>query len=217
MTDLYALLGVPRDADRAAIRRAYWEKARVAHPDAGGSPEAFAAIKKAHDILTDEILRRRYDETGEAEEPSPDNRRAQVMEALSVALDRAIATLAKGSRPPGETDMAAMVCETLREQRTELSNQCVDLEKVLEWTRVLAGRFNAEAGENLMEGVVAGRIAACQSQLDTLTTRMTVVDDALEALRGVVYHTDPEPRPASPWQWSPFPDPLRFIRPPINE
>jgi curved DNA-binding protein CbpA len=42
MQDLYAALGVARDADRADIRRAYRDKARSAHPDAGGSPEEFA-------------------------------------------------------------------------------------------------------------------------------------------------------------------------------
>ena len=91
--DLHAILGVSRDTDRAAIRREYWEKARVAHPDAGGSPEAFAPIKLAHDILTNEVLRKRYDETGEVDEPTPDNRRAQLMEMLSVALDHAMAKL----------------------------------------------------------------------------------------------------------------------------
>jgi curved DNA-binding protein CbpA len=69
------------------------EKARTAHADAGGSPEAFAQIKLAHDILTNEVLRKRYDETGEVDEPPPDNRRAQLMEVLSVALDHAMAKL----------------------------------------------------------------------------------------------------------------------------
>jgi curved DNA-binding protein CbpA len=214
MIDFYALLGVPRDADRATIRRAYWEKARVTHPDVGGSQEAFAQIKMAHDILTDEALRKRYDETGEADEPPVDNRRAQLMEVLSIALDQAMLKLSQDSKAPKYIDMARLIREVLRERREELDKQSVDLEKATEYSRELLGRFIAVSGDNLMEAVVKGRIATCQSQIEVLRERTKVIDEALDMVSGMAFRADREPRPSTGYQWMPGlePEHLQFIK-----
>jgi DnaJ-domain-containing protein 1 len=41
------VLGLPSSASKEAIERAYREKAKTAHPDAGGSAEAMAEINRA--------------------------------------------------------------------------------------------------------------------------------------------------------------------------
>lgn len=53
MTDPYEVLGVPRDATSDEIKRAYRERSRATHPDHGGDPEAFRAVKAAYDVLSD--------------------------------------------------------------------------------------------------------------------------------------------------------------------
>jgi curved DNA-binding protein len=67
--DLYAILGVARDADTAAIKRAYKRLAREWHPDAKpGDPHAeerFKEIGRAHKVLSDPERRRAYDEFGD--------------------------------------------------------------------------------------------------------------------------------------------------------
>ena len=50
-TKHYDVLGVPRDADARAIKRAYREMARTCHPDKGGSDAAFAAVRTAFETL----------------------------------------------------------------------------------------------------------------------------------------------------------------------
>jgi len=65
--DLYASLGVQRNADRDEIIKAYKKLAMVHHPDRGGNPEEFKKIQMAHEILTDEDRRRQYDMTGSVE------------------------------------------------------------------------------------------------------------------------------------------------------
>ncbi|MEX3566670.1 DnaJ domain-containing protein, partial [Micrococcus endophyticus] len=57
----YEVLGVDRDADDAAVRRAYRAAARRTHPDAGGDPAAFRAVSRAWQVLGDADARRRYD------------------------------------------------------------------------------------------------------------------------------------------------------------
>lgn len=65
--DLYASLGVQKNADREEIRTAFKKLAMVHHPDRGGDPEKFKKIQMAHEILIDDDRRREYDMTGSVE------------------------------------------------------------------------------------------------------------------------------------------------------
>ena len=68
--DYYEVLGVPRDADEAAIKRAYRTLAKKYHPDANpGDKEAEAKFKEASEayaVLSDAEKRRQYDQFGHA-------------------------------------------------------------------------------------------------------------------------------------------------------
>jgi molecular chaperone DnaJ len=66
--DLYELLGVPRDADADAIKKAYRRLARQLHPDVNPDPEAqetFKEISRAYEILSDPQKRAAYDRGGD--------------------------------------------------------------------------------------------------------------------------------------------------------
>jgi len=49
----YELLGVGKDADQDAIKKAFRKMAMTHHPDKGGDPEKFKEISKAYEILSD--------------------------------------------------------------------------------------------------------------------------------------------------------------------
>src|ERR1043165_3345112 len=66
--DLYELLGVPRDADADAIKKAYRRLARQLHPDVNPDPETqerFKEISRAYEILSDPQKRAAYDRGGD--------------------------------------------------------------------------------------------------------------------------------------------------------
>lgn len=69
--DPYSLLGLERTATDDEIRRAFRRLARLAHPDAGGDPDRFVALRWAHDLLTDPAARARLDERTAPGDPSP--------------------------------------------------------------------------------------------------------------------------------------------------
>jgi molecular chaperone DnaJ len=64
--DFYAVLGVPKTATAAEIKRAYRKLAREHHPDKNpddAKAEArFKEVSQAYDVLSDETRRREYDE-----------------------------------------------------------------------------------------------------------------------------------------------------------
>ena len=63
MRDLYQILGLGRAATGQDIQRAYRRKAKAAHPDTGGSVEAFSELSTAYKVLSDPHRRQRYDST----------------------------------------------------------------------------------------------------------------------------------------------------------
>jgi curved DNA-binding protein len=67
--DLYEVLGVPRDADADAIKKAYRKLARQHHPDVNpgdaAAEERFKEISQAYAVLSDPEQRRAYDEFGD--------------------------------------------------------------------------------------------------------------------------------------------------------
>jgi molecular chaperone DnaJ len=67
--DYYELLGVPRDADEAAIKKAFRGLARTLHPDVSDAPDAqdrFREIVEAYEVLSKPEARELYDRYGHA-------------------------------------------------------------------------------------------------------------------------------------------------------
>jgi len=66
--DLYELLGVSRDADADAIKKAYRKMARQLHPDVNPDPETqdrFKEVSRAYEVLSDPQKRAAYDRGGD--------------------------------------------------------------------------------------------------------------------------------------------------------
>ena len=72
--NLYFILGISIDADIAIIKKAYRDLCKIHHPDlSSGSHEFFLKIQLAYDILSNDIKRKLYDETGVIDESNTIN------------------------------------------------------------------------------------------------------------------------------------------------
>ncbi|OAD70027.1 hypothetical protein PHYBLDRAFT_4152, partial [Phycomyces blakesleeanus NRRL 1555(-)] len=71
----YELLGIPVNADKLQIKKAYRKLAIVYHPDKNreeGAEEKFKAISEAYQVLSDPQLRAHYNKYGKDSELAPD-------------------------------------------------------------------------------------------------------------------------------------------------
>lgn len=91
--DYYAILGVPRDADGEAIKKAYRKLARKYHPDVSKSPDSESKFKEAAEAyatLKDAAKRAAYDELeqhGAGEEFAPPPKWRQAYASTEHAFD----------------------------------------------------------------------------------------------------------------------------------
>ncbi len=62
--DYYKVLGIPRNATKEDVKRAYRRLAHQFHPDKGGNETKFKEINEAYQVLGDEQRRAQYDQFG---------------------------------------------------------------------------------------------------------------------------------------------------------
>jgi len=201
--DLYGELGVPADADVAAIRKAYRRRALDVHPDHGGSPAQFAVVKRAVDVLSDPERRRKYDATGDAAETTPDIEGSQILELISAVLDSTLGQMAQ--RGDIERAFQCNLVDLLSQQigaiRGEIKGNISRLKEALKINERLLGRFKrvrkkkGEDGEqpNRMEAVIAGRVSAIRQQIAGLEGRYAIGKKALEFLAEYDFAADAKP------------------------
>jgi DnaJ-class molecular chaperone len=85
--DPYRIFGVDKNASVNDIKKLFKQKIKTVHPDHGGSSEEFDVLKRAYDILTDDLKRKMWDEYRLADNLDFEN------EARMVASQIAVQTL----------------------------------------------------------------------------------------------------------------------------
>lgn len=139
----YDELGVPTDADEAAIRKAYREQAKTAHPDRdGGSDEAFHRKSKALAVLLNPKARADYDKTGHVGDPEPDNAEAKATSCLCGAVMRSIA---ESGASVLSVDLLAVARNKLGATLLEAEKQLANIEKDIGIYAKLAERVSRKS------------------------------------------------------------------------
>lgn len=193
--DLYAILGVPLEASVADIRKAYRKMAKSAHPDAGGSPDRFALVKLAHDVLTDPERRKTYDETGEIKTPEPDQTEAQAMNVVTGVINSVLGQL--GGREPGEIDILKIAGDSVRANtRQVIQNIGIHVANAGK-LRKIAKRFTAKKDKlDRIRPMIEAQAAEQEREAGKLRETRKVLERAIEILDD---HEFEWTAPAKPW------------------
>ena len=108
----YEQLGIASDSDFAAIKKAYYRKAKECHPDLfGNAPEKAEEFKRLvmmFDTLSDPVKRRGYDETILIESRIVIETRWSGTSIMDTEADDTLEELIVGNEPPKDTRLTTL-------------------------------------------------------------------------------------------------------------
>lgn len=153
----YTVLGLNRSADAKTIKKAYRKKAAGAHPDMpGGSPEAFAAVKRAYDMLSDEARKRAFDIHGLTDDKPPQLDDAVLHGALHV-LQMELAQVVRTATSVGKLDLLHLMRTKMRNGLEQLTGHMMKTQEQLSNARDLRARFEAKGDKTNFIGQILDR------------------------------------------------------------
>ncbi len=188
MADLYEILGVPREANHAAVQRAFRSLARKCHPDAGGDQASFQRVKLAYSVLSDPTKREKYDATGEIDEDKPDNSFAEVVQTIGLALATVVANLAGKGRKADSEDLVAIVTASLKKRVDELHQQRGGLETIRVFITDSVDRFETKDGENVIAEIQRASLKQVQKNLESLDHSLEIHKRAIGVVKKYKYN-----------------------------
>jgi curved DNA-binding protein CbpA len=190
--DPYHVLGVDRDADDAAVKKAYRRNAAKAHPDAGGDKETFGALVAARDILLDPKKRERFDKTGEVDDETTQTLDVQAHQVIAELLN----AITAGDDDHFPSDLVAAMKGKLRDGQTTCRQEIAKIRKRLARQRKLARKFKAtkQGGPAFLRAMAERPIINMERSIASGEETLKVAARALELLDTQGFDPDP-PKP----------------------
>jgi curved DNA-binding protein CbpA len=190
MLDLYQLLGIKRGASKAEVRKAYRRKAKTSHPDSGGSPEQFSALATAHEVLSDERRREKYDATGEIEPARPNNADVSAVEVIAQKLGLII----HAEQDVTAMDVDALIQQAIREDIASRQANIAGQKRAIERAAKLRARAKRKAdGDNMIARVLEWHERATKDLILKNEEAVGSMQRALEILEGYSFAEDKPP------------------------
>jgi curved DNA-binding protein CbpA len=191
---LYTELDVAPGATPAEIDKAYRQRARSAHPDAGGSSEAFHKLSHAYAVLSDPERRKAYDETGYEGELAADDIVGRAMERIQAL----VVSVLESELPFEQVDLIAPIRDTLTKQKSDVGAGIRKLEKQAKRAESMAARFRRQSGDNIIRKALEHRAADTREMAEKTRREEAVFAKAIELLADYSFDFEPPPKPAAP-------------------
>jgi curved DNA-binding protein CbpA len=184
--DPYAELGLPRDADETAVKRAYRAKAHKAHPDKGGKAEDFHEVQRAYDVLSDPERRKQFDETGNADAPQDPR------DAARMALAKLVLESIARAPDVAHVDLVALIRGTVEQAIRQERKNREGIEQAIARQEAALARFQRKdlPGDDVVKAVITAAVAMARAQMPRHDHAIAGYELVLELLGEYTYQVD---------------------------
>lgn len=190
----YETLGLAPDASEDDVKRAHRAKAKAAHPDTGGDTDKMVEINRAAMILRDPERRKRYDETGNAEEAES---RDIDGPALGIIAEMLQTILMEGTEDNVATvDLVDAMRQQLDDTINNLKSGLAKGQRAVRRANKIKARFTRKSKDNhnMMAMILDKQIAGIEREMANVTrakqkhkrAREIVLDHAFEVEKAEV-------------------------------
>lgn len=188
---LYDVLGVPKDATKAAIKAAYRAKAKTAHPDVGGTEEQIQALNLAYETLYDEDKRAHYDATGETDVPR-DRTEDEAMIIIATFVDRFLC-----DEDAAYKDLVAAFKKEVRKELDIAAKNIKDGRAFELRAADISNRVKGKKGAELIQTMIGTKLRQAAETIAAIEQQIKVRERALELVEDVAF--DAKKREYNPW------------------
>jgi len=165
-TDLYEILGVARTVTTAALHPAFRKAAARTHPDvAGGSRQAYEAVRRAYEVLKDPKRRKLYDDTGIVRESKRD-KTAGAIEVISEILNKIVATMAMQNIDVETVYLIETLKGEVATMRKTLAGEIKKAEAHAKRFKKIIERTSRKQGKNIIVEICAGKLHDVQKAIE---------------------------------------------------
>lgn len=173
MNELYSTLNLSPDASEDDVKKAYRRLSKRHHPDVGGDAEVFREVQEAYDVLSDPARRRRYDETGSAEDNS----------AKVLSLLRNLVVQCAEEFEPGETDVVKVMRDIIESQLETCRSKMVLCKKGAEKLRKAAQKIKVADGKpNVLRDAITAKAQIVWDSVKAGKLEESIMVEALRVL-----------------------------------
>jgi curved DNA-binding protein CbpA len=181
--DPYATLNLPRGANAAAIKSAYRSAVQTAHPDRGGAHDAFVAIVRAFDLLSDPEAKRLYDETGDVDEDAVKAFRRDVAKVLADMFDAAVSTAVATGFDLGKVDFVAQMTVAVKTGLADARAGLTRIDRDMGALQKLKKRIlRADDGKNLFSDRLSAQLEQKSQEQTQGRRRVLLLETAIVEL-----------------------------------
>ncbi len=165
----YEELGVPKDASRDQIKKAYRRRAQKEHPDKGGDTEKFYALQRAYDVLGDDARRAHYDRHGTDGQP---DRQSALMQRLAALLMQVVE-----ANDTETVDIVALMKTALVHGKDATKNAIKQQEMKAQKYEKAQKRIIKKSGENILSQMLDGQIGLVKRGIEMGKVELAMIEE----------------------------------------
>lgn len=189
----YETLGVPKEASRDEIRRAFRKKAQKMHPDKGGKAEDFYPLQRAYDVLGNPTRREQYDQTG-SDGDGPDVRQMALGN-----IGQMFITMVE-QQDIDHTNIVAEMRQAFKAAQAEENTQIVQLRRsIVKREKAMKRVKHKGDGPNILLQMLESDIGQRKHKIDALEQKGFLFAEIFKVLDEYEYQVDERGRSQSPF------------------